>query len=128
MEMLYLSPPQRGWAIHAATARAIAEGDPSLSYCSLRSVVHPLLVLLGLEPFTVYDTLRKPYPIITRIWSFVRNVAVEEFFWNATRERRTRQPLVVVEVRALQAGEFDRGHTSESVGVRDKATAEAMRN
>ena len=90
--------------------------------------MNPLFVLLGLESLTFYDTLLKPYPIITRIWSFVRNVAVEEFFWNATRERRTRQPLVVVEVRALQAGEFDRGHTSESVGVRDKATAEAMRN
>ena len=126
MEMLYLSPPQRGWAIHAATARAVAEGDPSLSYCSIRSVVHPLFISLGLEPFTVYDTLRKPYTVVTRIRIRVLNIAVHQLFRDARRERVARQPLVAVEVGALEAGEFDRGHRSELAGVGDNATAEAM--
>jgi len=74
----------------------------------------------------VYDTLRKPYPVIARIRRFVRHIAEHELFWNAIRKRVARQSFMLIEVRALQAGEFDRGHTSESVGVGDNATAEAM--
>ena len=101
--------------------------SPSFSLLNA-SVAHPFFVVLELEPLTLYDTLRKPYPFVARIRSRVCHIAVEELFRDAVRECGTRQPFVVVEVRALQAGEFDRGHTSESVGVRDKATAEAMRN
>ena len=126
MEMLYLSPPQRGWAIHAATARAVAEGDPSLSYCSLRSVVHPLLVLLGFKPFTLYGTLRKQYPVVTRIRRCVLDITEHELFWDTVWECLTRQPFVVVEVRALEAGEFDRGYTFESVGVGDDAVPRVL--
>ena len=40
--------------------------------------------------------------------------------------RVARQPFVVVEVRALETGECDRGHTFESVGVRHNAVPRAM--
>jgi hypothetical protein len=52
--------------------------------------VHPFLISLGLEPLTVYDTPCKQYPFVTRIRSFVRNIAEDEFFRDATRERGTR--------------------------------------
>ena len=88
--------------------------------------MHPLLILFELEPLALYDTLRKPHPIIAGIRRFVRHIAVHQLFRDAIRERVARQPLVVVEVRTVEAMECDRGHMFRSVGVGDNATAEAM--